>query len=261
MRARREHARRTRQRVEVRREESRNASLADREMDTSRALASKAYIHAWALRRRRAGLPGTLDPLRLAVLEDLTTGRDPMDRRTRPAADPAAADPSSEDPSSEDPSTASASEPDLATPGPAEGDADDDDAAADDGPQPGFLDYDHGEDGGSDCPNDPPRGPGPPAPMPAMINLVVHAGTPLPRKSVAGGCSTPPRPVPSWPPLPDTPPLAGASRSLAPTASPPPTPAHPGSILGPPKNRTTNHLEGGPPTQPRRLVSPRSFAA
>jgi hypothetical protein len=81
--ARQEHAKRTRQRVEVRREESGNASVAGREMDTSRALASKAYIHGLALQLRRGGLSGTLDQLRLAVFEDLTSGRDPMDRLTQ----------------------------------------------------------------------------------------------------------------------------------------------------------------------------------
>jgi hypothetical protein len=77
-RARREHARRTRQRVEVRREDSGNASVAAREMDTSDALAAKAHIHAIALRLRRAGTPGTLDQLRVLVFADLTAGRDPL---------------------------------------------------------------------------------------------------------------------------------------------------------------------------------------
>ena len=77
--ARREHARLTRQRVEVRRELSGNASVAGREMDTADALAAKAHIHALALRLRRAGVPGTLDQLRLMVFADLTTGRDPLD--------------------------------------------------------------------------------------------------------------------------------------------------------------------------------------
>ena len=81
--ARREHARRTGQRVEVRREESGNASVAGREMDTAHALASRAHIHALALRLRRAGMPGTLDQLRLLVFADLTAGRDPLDRLTR----------------------------------------------------------------------------------------------------------------------------------------------------------------------------------
>ena len=141
--ARQEHAKRTGQRVEVRREESGNASVAGREIDISRALASKAYMHGLALRLRRAGLPGTLDQLRLAVFEDLTSGRDPMDRLT---------------------------------PGDEVGNRDDAGAAADSG-QPGFLDYDHDEIGDDDCPADPASGSRPPTPMPAMINLVVHAGT------------------------------------------------------------------------------------
>ena len=92
--ARREHARRTRQRVEVRREESGNASVAGREMDTADALASKAHIHALALRLRRAGTPGTLDQLRVLVFADLTAGRDPLTAslvRAAPALPPACA--------------------------------------------------------------------------------------------------------------------------------------------------------------------------
>ena len=83
-RARKEHARRTRQRVEVRREESGNACVAGREMDTGDALTAKAHIHALALRLRRAGTPGTLDQLRLLVFADLTAGRDPLNRIARP---------------------------------------------------------------------------------------------------------------------------------------------------------------------------------
>jgi hypothetical protein len=104
--ARKERERRTRQRVEVRGEESGNASVAGREMDTADALASKAYMHALALGLRRAGLPGTLDQLRLAVFADLTSGRDPLDRITRPAAapaDPAAADRSGPGPAGDAP--------------------------------------------------------------------------------------------------------------------------------------------------------------
>ena len=80
VRERRERARRRLQRVEVRREDSGNASVAGREMDTTDALASKAHIHGVALRLRRAGVPGTLDQLRLLVFADLTAGRDPLDR-------------------------------------------------------------------------------------------------------------------------------------------------------------------------------------
>jgi hypothetical protein len=207
VRARQEHARRTRQRVEVRREDSGNASVAGREMDPGEALASKAYLHALALRLRRAGLPGTLDQLRLAVFGDLTSGRDPMDRLARPAVGPAAAapagpesagpDPAGPDPAAADPAgpesaTASVPKPDAATSGPAEGgvasagpvsaglvagDAGTTLGSEDPAGQSGFVDYDHDEDGGGDCPDDPAPGPRPPVPMPAMINLVVHAGT------------------------------------------------------------------------------------
>jgi hypothetical protein len=137
VRARREHARRTRQRVEVRREESGNASVAAREMETADALASKAHIHALALRLRRAGTPGTLDQLRLLVFTDLTAGRNPLDRLIHPGpTDPAAPD--------------------------CGGDA--------------SPDYDHDEDGEGGYP-DVPAATRPSAPVPAMINLVVPAGT------------------------------------------------------------------------------------
>src|SRR6201999_3407592 len=55
---------------------------------TGDALAAKAHIHAFALRLRRAGVPGSLDQLRLAVFADLTAGRDPLDRLTRPSRPP-----------------------------------------------------------------------------------------------------------------------------------------------------------------------------
>ena len=134
--ARREHARRTRQRVDVRREVSGNAWVAGREMDTADALAAKAYIHALAMRLRRAGVPGTLDQLRLMVFADLTTGRDPLDH---PCEETWSGD-----------------------------------SQAMDGDGTASLDYDHGdwsdsaETAGHSLP---------PAPMPATINLVVHAGT------------------------------------------------------------------------------------
>lgn len=171
--ARREHAKRTRQRVEVRREESGNATVAGREMDTGDALASKAYLHGLALRLRRAGLPGSLDQLRLAVFADLTSGRDPLDRLTR--ADGARAVgqgiPPEEVPHPEC----------GESPGDNGNGYDDDGGAAADAGQPGDHDYDHegddhdGDSGG--CPGGPAPGARPPMPMPAMINLIVHAGT------------------------------------------------------------------------------------
>jgi len=145
--ARREHARRTRQRVEVCREESGNASVAGREMDTTDALAAKAHIHALALRLRRAGVPGTLDQLRLLVFSDLTAGRNPLNRLAHPA----------------DQGTERRSEHDEH-----HGHF----ASARDG-----LDYNHDDrDDGDDAAGSAAYA-RPPVPMPAMINLVVPAGT------------------------------------------------------------------------------------
>jgi Domain of unknown function (DUF222) len=97
VRARKEHARSTRQRVEVRRELSGNASIAGRELDTAEALASKAHIDAVAVRlRNHGGLEGSLSSIRARVLIELTQGRDPLDlvhpnraRGSRPAAEQA----------------------------------------------------------------------------------------------------------------------------------------------------------------------------
>jgi hypothetical protein len=199
VRARREHARRTRQRVEVRREESGNASVAAREMDTVDALASKAHIHALALRLRRAALPGTLDQLRVLVFADLTAGRDPLDRLTRSDANAAPEEPAGPDPAVTGPdqdtapailATGDALPPDREPPPesdqpehdrkphgePAdESRAQGGDRAPADGPRDGSLDYQ--EDDCADEPDVPALDPRPPAPVPALINLVVPAGT------------------------------------------------------------------------------------
>jgi hypothetical protein len=91
VRARKELARQQGQRVETRREESGNASLAGRELDTADVIASKAHIDAIALKLRDSGLiEGTLDTLRALALVDLTQGRDPLDRiKPKQAAGPA----------------------------------------------------------------------------------------------------------------------------------------------------------------------------
>ncbi len=95
VRARKELARQLGQRVEARREESGNASLAGRELGTADVIASKAHIDAIALKLRGSGLiEGTLDSLRALALVDLTQGRDPLDRiKPQQPADPAAPDP------------------------------------------------------------------------------------------------------------------------------------------------------------------------
>lgn len=168
--ARREHARRTLQRVEVRREESGNASVAGREMDTGDALAAKAHIHSFALQLRRAGLPGTLDQLRLAVFADLTAGRDPLGRLLRRPAHPG-------EPTAGSP--ANAGEPPRTGPAHAGASA----GAGSAGPRdrlasnPAGLDYDHDEtDREGEEPDPAPPGPAP-GPVPAMINLIVQGGT------------------------------------------------------------------------------------
>ena len=76
------------QRVEARREQSGNASLSGRELDTADVIASKAYIDAIALKLRDSGLiDGNLGRLRAMALTDLTQGRDPLDRiKQGPAA-------------------------------------------------------------------------------------------------------------------------------------------------------------------------------
>ena len=144
--ARREQARHTRQRVEVFREESGNAAVAGREMDSGDALASKAHIHALALRLRRAGMPGTLDQLRLRVFADLTVGRNPLDRLVSPPVPPDEAKEQETGP------------------------------AASGTPLPDY-DHDDGNDPGIPAEDSLPSPASPPAPMPALINLVVHAGT------------------------------------------------------------------------------------
>ena len=130
--ARKELAKRLDQRVETRREESGNASLSGRELDTTDVMASKAYIDAVALKLRGSGLvDGTLDRLRALALVDLTQGRDPLDRIK--------------------PTRVTTASPEAAAV------ADE----LDEGPQRG------------------PIAPGNPAPLPALINLLVPAGTVL----------------------------------------------------------------------------------
>jgi hypothetical protein len=102
--ARKEHAKRSGQRVEARREASGNASLAGRELDTADVLASKAYLDVIAAKLRASGLfDAPLDRLRALALTDLTQGRNPLDR-IKPAPGPApAADPSPDSPAAPSP--------------------------------------------------------------------------------------------------------------------------------------------------------------
>jgi Domain of unknown function (DUF222) len=126
-------------RVEARREQSGNASLSGRELDTADVIASKAYIDDIALRLRACGrIEGTLGQLRALALTDLTQGRNPLDRIKPPLATPSESSGPSESPH---------------------------EAAPDPAPATDSL-YDTGQDR-----------PAEPTPLPALINLLVPAGT------------------------------------------------------------------------------------
>ena len=90
VRIRKEHAKSTRQRVEVRRELSGNASIAGRELDSATALACKANVNAIAVRLRNHGrLDGTLSSIKALVMTELLQSRDPIDLiHPGPAASP-----------------------------------------------------------------------------------------------------------------------------------------------------------------------------
>ena len=86
------------QRVEARREQSGNACLSGRELDTADVIAAKAHIDAIALKLRDAGIDGTLGRLRALALTDLTQGRNPLDRINPGAATPSRSAPPDNDP-------------------------------------------------------------------------------------------------------------------------------------------------------------------
>ena len=202
-RIRKEHAKSTRQRVELRRELSGNASIAGRELDTATALACKANIDAIAVRLRNHGhLDGTLSSIKALVLTELLQSRDPVglihpgpSRQSRPAADDPAEDSrlgcgGPERPERPD-YPCCPDDPD--DPGP-------DDSDSPNGPDgPGYMGpagrpgWDAGvaedaryDDPDTDDPDDAdaeeparraPLRPGMPAPLPASINLLVPIGT------------------------------------------------------------------------------------
>jgi len=202
---RKEKTKRVAQRVQVQLERSGNASVAGRELDIADALASKANIHTIALRLRRGGLAGSLDHLRTSVFNDLLQSRNPFDRIApipeAPAADdvpdeengPAGDHAPTDDPTSEAeqaPADDSAP-PDIPIPeSPSDGWDSPDDPAADEfegadgdtaidiwprsGENPG-PDEDFGDDDESAAPSGTDGAAR--APTPAIINLLVHAGT------------------------------------------------------------------------------------
>ena len=155
VRARREQARRACQRVEARREPSGNGCLAGREMEVADVLASKAHIDALAARLRAAGVPGALDALRVRVMTELTQGRDPLHLiNSDPGAGPSAPGPSGPGNGGDD--------------GPGHG-------GPGDWPRWGPGDPGYDEDRDDDSHGTAPRPD--PAPLPALINLLIPAGT------------------------------------------------------------------------------------
>jgi hypothetical protein len=92
--ARKEHAKQTRQRVELRREDTGNASIAGREIDTVTAIACKAYVDAVAVRIRNYGhAEGPLSAIGALVMTELLQGRNPLELieprpRLKPAGEP-----------------------------------------------------------------------------------------------------------------------------------------------------------------------------
>src|SRR5215469_1362114 len=206
-----DEARAERQRVEARREESGNASLAGRELAVEDVLASKAHIDALAVALRRGGVPGSLRELRVLVYLDLTQGRDPLDRLTRPAAggdDPVGA---GQGDSRGGAGAGSGDQPDQrhCDVGEDEDDSRGDSGANDDAAENDAADSRGGPGAAGNCGNDSgdfggdageddedeassPDGPGrsgsgddpgpaspsgSPAPFPALINLTIPAGT------------------------------------------------------------------------------------
>ena len=97
-----EDARRTRQRVEARREQSGNASFSIREADTSLVMSIQAAIDELAARLRNGGAAGTLDSLRATAALDRLLDRDPLDRLAPLPPEPPAEDEDNSQPHGDD---------------------------------------------------------------------------------------------------------------------------------------------------------------
>jgi hypothetical protein len=223
VRRRKEEAAARLQRVQAWREDSGNGALGGREMPPAQVLASMARINADAASLRRAGLKGTLRELRVLVFNDRLQGLDPFDRLRddddhRNGND----DPNSQD--GGDGQDSRNSQDGRGSGGHRDGSGQDDEDGLDDEAGEGFRDEDEqddddgerfrddededededpGEDdGGPHGPGGPGSGPragsprgrggsGRAAPLPALLNIIVSAGTLL-------GLSATPAQAGSW---------------------------------------------------------------
>jgi Domain of unknown function (DUF222) len=176
VRRRRERTRQEKQRVEVKHERSGNALIAGRELDPVTVLAAKANIDALAAKLREADAAGSLQQLRALVMTELLQGRDPLARAQR------------HEPGSPEPIRPAPDSPREAGT-----------AAVNDDPNPDWQDdLGYRDEGGQDESSqwEEGGGPGRPpsggmAPLPALINVLVPAGTLL-------GWSATPAQVSSW---------------------------------------------------------------
>jgi hypothetical protein len=177
----REDARRTRQRVEARREQSGNASFSIREADTSLVMSIEAAISELAVRLRNGGAEGTLDSLRAMAALDRLLDRDPLDRLAPLPPEPPAEDgeyPVPSDDDASDPESAEDPSADGTGSGSRQPGARDEDESGHGNRYPGVRAEDGEEgEGSARCPSGPGTPAGGQVKLPALINLIVPAAT------------------------------------------------------------------------------------
>ena len=165
-------ARRTRQRVEARREASGNASFSIREADTSLVMSIQAAIDELAARLRNGGAEGTLDSLRATAALDRLLDRNPLDRLAPPPPEPPSEDDEYPEPDWEDEDCREPADGGCPQPG-------NDDRCPGDTPAqvPPADDPAAEDEGGVRRPSGPGILAGGRAKLPALINLLVPAAT------------------------------------------------------------------------------------
>jgi hypothetical protein len=177
VRQRKEEAARKHRRVEARQEASGNASLSGRELAVEDALTAKNSVWAEAAALCNAGLGVSLREARTIVYLDRLRGLNPWDRLNPPYDPPGGYD----DQPGDDGEHRSDGPDDSG--GPADADdsdnADDHDEGPNDGDDTGrFPDYGYDEDGEDGDEDDgSSAGPAGRAPLPALTNITVSAGT------------------------------------------------------------------------------------